>query len=155
MRKSIVLGTLILLFVLMGTTGCQSHITNPSDTVSTTSSQNQQPVEVTSVIGPIPPYNPGGPTVKITLKNVGDSPVTYLKATLQLERAYEFDFVSVTPSSPLLPGESSSATLNLIGPGSGFSTDTSYPLEINIMLQSGAKLVYTKQVQIGTPPPNN
>jgi hypothetical protein len=127
---------LAVILLLMEATSCQSQ------------SQNQQPIEVTSVLGPIMPPNPGGPTVEITLKNVGEEPVTYLKATLKLERAYEFGFVNVSPSNPLLPGESSNETRNLIGPGSGISSDTSYPLEIRVTLQSGDTLIYTKQVQI-------
>jgi hypothetical protein len=40
------------------------------DTSSVATSQNQQPVEVVSV-SIVTPYNPGGPTVEITLKNEG------------------------------------------------------------------------------------
>ena len=150
MRKAMVFSTLILILILIGVTGCQSQ-NEPGHQLPLSW---LQPIEVVSVSGPIPPYNPGGPTVEITLKNVGEVPVIYLKATLKLERTYEFDFVNVTPSNPLLPGESSNETRNLIGPGSGISSDTSYPLTINLTLQSGAPLVYTKQVQIGEPPPN-
>jgi hypothetical protein len=136
-----VVALLLIMLLLIGAASCQSH----------TSPQNQQPVEVTSVLGPIPPPNPGGPTVAITLKNVGEEPVTYLKATLELEKAFEFDFVNITPSRPLLPGESSSETRNLIGPGGGFSNGTSYPLTINVTLQNGDTFFYTKQVQIVEP----
>ena len=132
-KKITIFSTLILLCVLMGATGCQSQ------------SQNQQPIEVISVSGVGPP-NPGGPFVEITLKNVSEDPVTSLKATLELERDYEFGFVNVTPSNPLLLGESSNETLSLIG--GGYGTETSYPLTITVTLQNGDTLTYTKQVQI-------
>jgi hypothetical protein len=112
-----------------------------------------QPVEVVSLLGPFPPYNPGGPNVKLTLKNTGTEPVTSLKATLKLARDFEFDFVDVAPSSPLLPGGSVSVTVNLIGPQGNYTNDTSYPLTITLTLKNGDTLTYTKQVQIGSTPP--
>ena len=139
MKRAAVFCTLILMLVLMGATGCQSH------------SQNQQPIEVTSVLGPLQPYIPAGPIVGITLKNLGEEPVIYLKATLELERAFEFEFVNVTPSNPLLPNKSISDKLIIGPPGGGFDNNLSYPLTINATLQSGATFVYTKQVQIVNP----
>jgi hypothetical protein len=141
MKKIAIFGALILLFVLTGAIGCQSR------------SQNQQPVEVVSLLGPIPPYNPGGPNVKLTLKNTGNEPVTSLKATLKLARDFEFDFADVTPSSLLLPGGSVNVTVNLIGPQGSYTNDTSYPLTITLTLKNGNTLTYTKQVQIGSTPP--
>ena len=122
----------------------------PTSTVSLTPTltptqapQNQQPIQVVSMIGPIPPYNPGGPTVAITVKNVGVEPVTILKAVLKLEGDFEFAFVKVTPSNPLLPGGSSNQTLNLIGPKGNFTSGILYPLTVNGTLQSGATFAYT------------
>jgi hypothetical protein len=114
-----------------------------------------EPVEVVSVIGPVPPYNPGGPVVAITLKNAGEEPVTYLKVTLKLAADFEHIFDNVTPTNPLLPGASIDENLNLIGPNGNFASDISYPLTINVTLQNGNAVVYTKQVLIGSPPPSN
>lgn len=113
-------------------------------------SQNQEPIEITSVLGPVGPVNPAGPTIKITLKNVGVEPVISLTATLEVGKSYDFTF-DVTPSNPLQPNRSTSSTLTLIG-GGGFSSNGSYPLTINATLQNGAKFVYTKLVQIVEPP---
>ena len=103
-----------------------------------------------SVLGPLPPFNPGGAAVKITLKNVGVEPVISLTATLEVSESFDFIF-DVTPSNPLQPNRSTSATLTLIG-GGGFSSNGSYPLTINATLQNGGKFVYTKLVQIVEPP---
>jgi hypothetical protein len=111
-------------------------------------SPNQQPVEVVSVSGPIPPYNPGGPVVEITLKNASDEAITSLAATLKLSRDFDFAY-DVTSSKPLSPGNSIIARLTLIN--GGFSDNTTYPLIINGTQQSGATFSYTKQVQIEEP----
>jgi hypothetical protein len=108
----------------------------------------QEPVEVVSVFGPMPPINPGGPNVEITLKNVDSKPVVSLNATLQLNRANAFSF-DVSASTPLLPGKNISTRRTLIG--AGFSSDVSYPLVISGIMQGGADFNYTKQVQIKQP----
>ena len=115
-------------------------------------SQHQEPIEIVSILGPVPPITPGGPAVKITLKNVGVEPVISLTATLEVETAFgtsqDFAF-DVTPSDPLQSDQSTSATRCLIG--GGFSSSDWYPLTINATLQSGANFVYTKLVQIQKP----
>jgi len=114
-------------------------------------SQNQQPVEISSVLGPLPPINPAGAIVEITLKNVSAEPIISLTANLEANGSFEFVF-DVTPSNPLLPNKSTSSRLTLIG--GGFNTDLSYPLTINAILQNGARFVYTNQVKIIEPPLN-
>jgi hypothetical protein len=113
-------------------------------------SQNQEPIEIVSVLGPVGPVNPGGPGVEITLKNVGVESVISLTTTLEVYTvvgtSVDFTFDDVSPSHPLQPNRSTSATRCLIG--GGFSSNVSYPLTINATLQNGAKFVYTKLVQI-------
>ena len=122
------------------------------------STTKQQPIEVVSVLGPIPPFNPGGPVVEITLKNVSSEPVVSLKASLGIIRAgpsntpFTFSF-DVTPSNPLLPDKTIGTQLTLIG--GGFSDNVSYPLIIEGNLASGTEYSYTKQVQIESPPVQN
>jgi hypothetical protein len=117
-------------------------------------SQNQEPIEIVSVLGPVRPFTPAGPAVEITLKNVGVEPVISLTATLEVSTvvgtSVDFTFDDVSPSHPLQPNRSTSATRCLIG--GGFSNNDSYPLTINATLQNGAKFVYTKLVQIVEPP---
>jgi hypothetical protein len=117
-------------------------------------SQSWEPIEVASVLGPVPPITPGGPAVRITLKNVAVEPVISLTATLGVDTAFgppdDFTFDDVTPSDPLQPDTSASDTLILIG--GGFSSDDWYPLTINATLQNGTNFVYTKLVQIQNPP---
>jgi len=113
-------------------------------------SQDQEPIEITSVLGPLGPVNPAGPAVEITLRNVGVEPVISLTATLELSESFDFTF-DVTPSNPLQPNRSTSERVRLIG-GGGFSSNGSYPLTINATLQNGDKFVYTKLVQIVEPP---
>jgi hypothetical protein len=143
-RKTLILIIAILSMVAMLLAAC-------SGASSTTS---QQPIEVVSVPGPIPPFNPGGPVVEITLKNVSSEPVISLKASLGINRAgpsntpFTFNF-DVTPSNPLLPDKNIATKLTLIN--GGFSDNVSYPLTIEGNLESGAEFSYTKQVQIESP----
>ena len=94
---------LLLTIILITISGC-----NPVSV-----SDNNQPIEVESAIGPLEPINPGGPIVEITLKNVSDEPVVSLTATLEQFRLFEFIF-DVTTSNPLLPGDSISSRKTLI-----------------------------------------
>jgi hypothetical protein len=111
--------------------------------------QGASPIEIVSVTGPIPPYNPGGPVVGITLRDIGDQPVTSLDATLRVESMltapYSFVF-KVSSSSPLLPGHSIQ-TIQILIDG-GFESTVRYPLTISGTLSNGAKFMYTQRVQI-------
>ena len=142
---------LILASILL-TSGLLAATMSGCNPVST--SQNQEPIEIVSVLGPVGPINWGGPAVKITLKNVGVEPVVSLTATLEASSVsgfpFDFTFDDVTPSHPLQPNRSTSKTSALIG--GGFASNVSYPLTINATLQDGANFVYTKLVQIEHPP---
>lgn len=140
---------LMLLIVPMTILTIMVGCTPSPTTTPTPTSQNQQPIEIITVLGPLPPINPGGPIVEITLKNVTAVPVISLAAVLELNSSFNFDF-DVTSSNPLLPDESISAKLTLIG--GEFSDNISYPLAINGTLQNSATFAYTKQVQIVEPP---
>jgi hypothetical protein len=152
-----------VLFVLI-LPGCgPSPGPTPTSTPSPTATlpPGQEPVEVVSATGPWPSsyedgkpvYNPGGPIVEITLKNVSDEPVVFLEASLDLNisspaNPYVFHF-DVTVSKPLLSGESISSRQTLIGGGFG---DLPVPLMINGTLQSNLAFAYTKSVVITAPP---
>ena len=111
-----------------------------------------EPVEVVSALGPLEPYTPAGPAVEITLKNVSDEPVVSLTATLEQFNSHEFIF-DVTPSNPLLPGDSVSCSKILI---TGAIGDThEYPLIINATLQNGEEFNYTKEIQFIEPAKTN
>ncbi len=124
----------------------------------TTTPTGQQPIQVVSVSGPLPPINPGGPNVEVTLKNVSDESVVSLTASLEVRRMgpsntpFVFNF-DVTPSNPLLPSNRISSSLTLIG--GSFADNISYPLNIEGKLQSGGKFAYTVQVQIESPSVQN
>jgi hypothetical protein len=132
-------GLLILMFVLTGITNC-GHTKE-----STTSLPNQEPIEVVSVS--VPAITPGGPTVKITLKNVGEASVIEVSATLELSKDFFFGFMNVSDLDPLLPGNSISDTLNLVGP-EGALNGGPYSLKIAGKLQDGTQFTYTKQVKV-------
>jgi hypothetical protein len=116
-------------------------------------SQNQEPIEIVSVLGPLQPINWAGPIVEITLKNVGVDPVVSLTATLKVPSvsgiSFGFTFDDVSPSNPLHPNGIASDTRCLIGGSIG--GNVSYPLKIHATLENGAKFVYTKLVQIAEP----
>jgi hypothetical protein len=119
-------------------------------------SQDEEPIEIVSVLGPVGPINWGGPAIEITLRNVGVEPIVWLAATLEVSSIsglpIDFTFDDVTPSHPLQPNRTTSDTSGLIG--GGFAGNVSYPLTINATLESGASFVYTKPVQIAQPRPN-
>ena len=110
------------------------------------------PVQI-SVSYPAPPdtlVNPGGPVIKIALKNISDEPVISLTASTRLGAGapfgpwvYTFD---VTPANPLLPNTGISKTQILIG--GGFSTEKSYPVDIQGTLQSGTTFSFVQYVEI-------
>jgi hypothetical protein len=134
------LGIVILSIIAMLLVACAGPLT-----ITPT---NQQPIEILAVLGPLTPINPGGPNVEITLKNVSADPIVSLTATLELSRAFNFEF-DVSSANPLLPAKSVSAKLTLIG--GGFSDNISYPLRLEGALQDGTTFAYTKQVQITEP----
>jgi hypothetical protein len=156
MKKLLVITTVLALGVLFifPVSGCG---TAPSTTATTTQPQptstlppGQEPVEIVSVVGPIPPINPGGPTIEITLKNVSAENIVSLKAIIGIGGAGPglppTYFFNVSSTAPLEPGKTVSSKLNIIG--GGFSSDQYYPLSINGTLQIGKTFGYTVQVKI-------
>jgi hypothetical protein len=143
-RKQLILGIVIVSMVATLLGACSG----------TATPAGQRPIQVMSVSGPLPPINPGGPPVQVTLKNVSGEPVVSLTASLGISRAgpsntpFVFNF-DVTPSKPLAPDASVSSTLTLIG--GSFADNVSYPLAIEGKLQSGATFAYTEQVRIIKP----
>lgn len=108
------------------------------------------PVQIVSLTGPLPPYNPGGPTVGITIKNIGNIPIVIMGAALKTDQPHQFN-LSLT--SPLAPGNTVSATVNLIGPTAGnFSNDVPYPVTIYGTLEDGTVFNYSFNMKISLPP---
>jgi len=147
----------ILIFamiILLALSACESKATFPTLTTSTTSNYeagNSQPIDVLSVQGPLPPINPGGPNVEITLKNVSTEPVVSLTAVFTNLGARDIDInFEVGPANPLLPGASVNDTQSLID--GGFTNNVLYPLITEGTLQSGATFSYVEQVEISEPP---
>jgi hypothetical protein len=130
------------------TTGLTSVTSSPATSLSTTSIANQQPIEIVSVHGPLPPINPGGPIVEITLKNVSNESIVFMSATVQLGPVFTFNF-NIPVSEPFLPGQIMSSKMTLIG--GGFSGDSQYAFEIKATSLTGNTFSYIKQAQI-TPP---
>jgi hypothetical protein len=131
------------------------HTTNIGSVATNPFGSSSSPIQVISVVGPIAPFNPGGPVVSVTIKNISGNDVTLLNASLALgpaevmpgniQRSYSFVF-NASPSNPLRPGQSTTSTEILIG--AGFETDRNYPLTINGTLANGTEFSYTAQVQI-------
>jgi hypothetical protein len=107
--------------------------------------QNEQPIKIISVEGPLEPINPGGPVVGIILKNISNDDIISLNATLELERTFSYEF-DVSANNPLLPGDTIYAERILIN--GGFADDTLYQLEISRICQDEAAFSYTEQVII-------
>jgi hypothetical protein len=133
---------------------------SPSPTV--TLPPGQEPAEVVSVTGPWPSgyedgkpvYNPGGPVVELTLKNIYDEPIIFLEATLEAESVsghpFLFSFFGIYPSHPLRPGEIISTKSVFIS--GGFGNNIPYPLTIKGTLESNIAFSYIEAVFITQPP---
>jgi len=146
MQKGGLVFTAVVLLVLL-TTAATSTMRGLPET---------RPLLVVSILGPVKPYTPGGPTIRMTLQNVGDVPVTSLTTTLRLahtpgvtDGTYAFHF-SVSDSTPLLSNQVVTDTETLFE--GGFDGALSYPLSIYATLQDGTRAVYVQEVKI-TPPP--
>jgi hypothetical protein len=116
---------------------------------SVLASQDEEPIEIVSLLGPIGPANPGGAAVEITVRNGGTQPVVSLAVTLKIATTIVFTFDAVAPSNPLQPDRKASAVHRLMR--GGFNYRDTYPLTINATLEDGTGFVYTKLVQVAEP----
>jgi hypothetical protein len=116
---------------------------------SVLASQDEEPIEIVSLLGPVGSANPGGTAIEITVRNVGTEPIASLAATLEIAATIAFTFDAVAPSNPLQPDGKASAVHRLIR--GGFNNSDTYPLTINATLQNGTSFVYTKLVRIAEP----
>ncbi len=124
---------------------------NPTFT-PTSALTNQQPIEIVSLFGPIPPINPGGPNVELVLRNISSEAIMSLSVTLELNRPFNFVF-DVSLPVPLFPGKTISSEQTLIG--AGFNESTNYPLKISGTFRNGPTFDYVIQVQIKPYPTKN
>ena len=150
MRKILVVFALISVLCAMLAAGCSaSSTTSPASTIPVTSSSvTPQVITVLSVSGPIPPFNPGGPVVAISLKNISDKLVVAVTCTLVLNRSFDFTF-DVSSAKPWLPNSTINTKQTLIG--AGISDSQTYPLTITGSFQDGGTFNYTNQVKITAP----
>ncbi len=130
--------------------GCSGTVSTrvtstPTSPASPTPSHLAEPVEVVSVIGPEQPINPGGPSVNITLKCVSEEPIVSLRATLESNKAYDFEF-PVNASDPFSKGDTSARSMTLIN--AGFSDEVAYPLTISGTFADGWPFSFTREVYI-------
>src|SRR3972149_420796 len=115
---------------------------------------DEEPIEIISVVGPVPPFNPGtrdipeGWTAEITLKNAFDETVISLSVILAITATgiiYTSDFAfDINSSNPLLPGK----TISSKGILYSTSGDVSYSLYITGNLENGTAFGYMKPVQL-------
>jgi len=158
LNNTVTVPVVAILIVLAGIAGIfiGSARTTPltvtvTDTRSVANTSSGFPIAVVSVAGPAPPFTPGGPTVVIALKNVGESPVVSLAAYLTVPwpkiGPYNFTF-NVNESNPLEPGQSANSTPVLIDGSIG---NGSYPLTVDAIMQGGTSFSFTEDVQIASP----
>jgi hypothetical protein len=93
--------------------------------------------------------NPGGPVVRIKLKSKAIEPIISLTVTLAHNGGLGFGstvfLFEVSPSNPLMPGESITDTRIVIGGG---ISGQPYPIEIKGILQSGKTFSFTQYVDV-------
>jgi hypothetical protein len=97
----------------------------------------------------VPPYAPGGPTIKVTLTNSEEQmPIASLSCVLSLAgKSQTFEFGGVSTSIPLLAGQSSSQSETIVGPAS-VNTTSIYPMTIAGAFQNGTKFFESVQVEV-------
>jgi len=143
----------ILIQSMQNSTNNDSSTPTPTPTSTSTPTTTQPPtpilpIEVASV-SLQQPYNPGGPTLKVTLQNTGTSPVVTLQVTLSLTgRNYTYTFNDVSSNNPLLPNQETSQTATLLN--AAFNTDQAYPMRISGEQQDGTRFDYYTNVTIAT-----
>jgi hypothetical protein len=138
---------LLIIFVSMLAlmVGCTPTATSQSQQSTAASELTGQPIEVVSVQDTYQSgqtVTPGGPTIKITLKNISEEPIVSLNVTLEEggPRSFDYDF-DVTKSNPLLPNELISSERRCIGGGWGGGIP--YFLIINGTMESGEVFTFT------------
>ncbi len=113
-----------------------------------------EPIQVVSVTGPIRPYNPGGPTIEIVIKNVSSTSVTQLNGQLAIEHpqspSYPIRWDRFVVQ-PLQPDQTYTLDYTLIGP-SAFANDVPFSLTLSGTLRDNRTFSYTVQVAIARPP---
>ena len=151
-RTAVFILVAAVLFVLL-VSGCgpaPSPTPSPTPTLPPpTLTTSLRPIEIVSATGPHEPINPGGPIVEITAENVSIEPVILLEVTLEAGGTFVFHF-DVSPSSPLLPGQSISERETLIG--GGFGDTVPVPVTINGRLEGNVAFFYVRSVVITRPP---
>ena len=121
------------------------------DTTSVVWIPSEKPIEVLSVVGQIPePYNPGGPTITVSLKNVSDKLIVSLNVELGITTTKAMPFIvvfNVSVSSPFVPGATLSA-MRLTNGGIGYTDGQYYPVFISGSFQDGTTFSYTQYIQL-------
>ena len=148
----IIFGGIAAIIAISLVTG--AYVISGTGSMTATTISSAHYVEVVSVLGPIPPFNPGGPVISVSLENVAGVSITSLNATLYLPSTgssahYLFAFSSVNSSHPLTNGQSVKTTLTAIG--AGFDSSKAYPLVVTGTLESSLAFNFTEQVMIVPP----
>jgi hypothetical protein len=126
-------------------------------TVTPTPTTTQSPTSITPVdvvsASLQQPYNPGGPTINVTVQNTGTNPVVSLQGTLTLPGSnFTYTFVDVSSGNPLLPNQETSQTATLLD--ASFNSDQAYPMRIRGEQQDGTPFDYSINVIIETSSPS-
>jgi len=121
---------LVIGATLVAVVSCEMGILFPSTGPGTTT-----PITVLS-FQPGPP-TPAGPSVALSVVNVGSYPIAGLTATVYLPSPFEISFPKVTTASPLSADRIATTYAPLFG-GGGFSCGVGYPMQILGNYSTGA-----------------
>jgi hypothetical protein len=158
-----VLMGVLLLAGCAATTSTSPPPTSSSETTTITPSENStttvtvvppETVEVVSLVGPLEPVNPGGPTVEMTMKNVADGSCVALTAILGAQsippgQLYTFNF-DVSSNKTLAPGATISRRMTLVG--GSLSYGISYPINIHGKIPNVGEFYHIETVRFLPPP---
>jgi hypothetical protein len=95
----------------------------------------------------VAPYSPAGPTVTLTVQNVGAFPEIALSAVLQMSGLPTFYFLNINATHPLGMGMTATSVTNL-GPVA-ISCGTTYSLEFRGMFLGGDRFDFTASPILG------
>ena len=108
-------------------------------------------LEIVSIVGPVPPYGPGGGSMAVTVKNPGEESIISINATLKLEPSWPVYFLKISRDTPLRPDATDVQNILFLPPMT-FDYNTPYQMDVHVTLQSGKTYFYTETVKITKPP---
>lgn len=89
---------------------------------------------------------PAGPVIRITVENIGSSPVVNLTIVLLVHSSHVFAFENISSSAPLVPGSTASESFTLVG--DGYVSNSTFQAVVTGSMQDRSQFNYTTYVTL-------